>query len=83
MRKTMNQTTTRGSTYVSKTRAPWTVALHRKVAAAASIAVCVFSIRMRDQMHREPRLAGCNEVGEGNTFSIDDLQDARRREGSP
>jgi hypothetical protein len=76
MRKTMNQATTRCHTYVSKTRAPWTVALHRKAAAAASIAACVFSLQMRSQ----PRL----DDGSGDeAISLDALRDARRREGSP
>jgi len=77
MRKTMSQRTTRGTTFVSKTRAPWTVALHRRIAAAASIAACVLSLQMR----RQPR---SDAVGfaEGRCL-LDALQDARRREGSP
>ena len=78
MRTPMHKSTTRGSTYVMRTRAPWTVALHRKVAAAASMAVCVFSLQIRGQQ-RFDRNADFQE----GALSLDALQDARRREGSP
>jgi len=78
MRTPMHKSTARGSTYVMKTRAPWTVALHRKVAAAASIAAYVFSLQIRNQQR-----FNCDACLDEGAPSLDALQDARRREGSP
>jgi len=78
MRTPMHESTTRGSTYVMKTRAPWTVALHRRVAAAASIATYVFSLQIRNQ--RPLNSDACLDEG---ALPLDAHQDARRSEGSP
>ena len=76
MRKTMNRTTTRGRTYVSKTRAPWTVALHRRVAAAAS-AACVLSLEIHSRLDSNVSEAADKQAFPGTP------QLAHRKGGSP
>jgi hypothetical protein len=76
MRKRMNRTTTRGLTYVSKMRAPWTAALHRKVAAAAS-AACVLSLQTQRRLPSDVSL-----VADERLSSVAP-QLARQKGGSP
>ena len=82
MFKTTNQTRVRAAKRVQHTQVPWPFGLHRKIAAAATIAAaCVFSLQMRN---RRSCLDPNGLKSDGTPIVLlDALRDAKRREGSP